>query len=403
MVSENECGIQQTYVRNYSLCVDSLWTQQQEDFSIDNNFQGISFGNQSIGMAISQNERVFRTQDEGVTWQLLSTFPTLQDGGFLIEVEMLDEASAIITGSNTYITRDGGETWQEQAVQSIYREISVRDDLIVLFLGNNLAISQDGGNSWVEKSVPSELDLDDLRILESGRLITTSANKLFSYSDDLGTTWSTIQLDESIPGPTYAIQFVSESVGFIGANGAILKTIDGGLTWSEFLLPRTSLISDIEFEDDLNGWAVGGHIWRTNDGGESWNIEFCQNNNIGHRAISDIEISPEGAIYTNIAQRGVFEYTPESDFQCNTTSTESILTNETLSISPNPGFNSITVQSSLDEGNLYIYTNTGIELFEKRFTNPIFNIDVKAWPSGVYFFRLRTDNRLGETIKFVKI
>ena len=407
--SENECGEFRSSVQNYSLCVDSLWTLKQEDFSDSNNFKNISFGSQTVGMAVPESsDKVVSTVDGGLTWQELVTFPTVQQNGHIFKVEMLDENSAIAIGLNegnkAYITRDGGASWQEHIFQStaIHREIAFRDEIIVLYFPNNLAISQDGGNTWIEKTIPSEIDLDGLQILESGRLVSTSANRLFNYSDDMGTTWSSVQLNESIPGPTFEIQFISESVGFIGANGSILKTIDGGQTWTETQLPTVSLITDIEFEDDLNGWAVGGHIWRTSDAGESWNIEFCQNKIVGNFAISDIEITDEGAIYTNINGRGVYEHTPEQDFQCNSTSTET-LTQASLNIFPNPTSLNISVQTAVDSGTIQIYNSTGVELGTKKFDKPNFDLEVGDYPAGIYYLILNSAEGLSKTVKFVKI
>lgn len=64
---------------------------------------------------------------------------------------------------------------------------------------------------------------------------------------------------------------------------AIVRTEDGGATWSSIPAPRTTAgggpgsvqaggsgISSIRFADRLNGWAFGPELWATHDGGATW-------------------------------------------------------------------------------------------------------------------------------------
>jgi hypothetical protein len=67
---------------------------------------------------------------------------------------------------------------------------------------------------------------------------------------------------------------------------AIAKTVDGGKSFTEIGAPASAVvpdvpgnidvfgvntISDIRFVDSLNGWAYGGGLWQTTDGGTTWN------------------------------------------------------------------------------------------------------------------------------------
>jgi hypothetical protein len=76
------------------------------------------------------------------------------------------------------------------------------------------------------------------------------------------------------------IHFTSNSVGYIaGNNNTILKTINGGLTWS--ILSPTGLNPDfdnvdIDFENDLHGYLIqnetpfSSRMYKTLDGGLTW-------------------------------------------------------------------------------------------------------------------------------------
>lgn len=71
--------------------------------------------------------------------------------------------------------------------------------------------------------------------------------------------------------------FLDENTGWIyGANGAIIHTSDGGLTW-QIQRDTSSInatINDMFFIDQSHGWACGnnGTILQTNNGGTTWNL-----------------------------------------------------------------------------------------------------------------------------------
>lgn len=78
------------------------------------------------------------------------------------------------------------------------------------------------------------------------------------------------------------VVFVNQNVGFIVGNGRvnvqpadtafILKTIDGGNTWSYYNLGHVSNMVSLSFSDAMHGCAVGasGKVAVTNDGGNTW-------------------------------------------------------------------------------------------------------------------------------------
>jgi photosystem II stability/assembly factor-like uncharacterized protein len=70
-----------------------------------------------------------------------------------------------------------------------------------------------------------------------------------------------------------SICFTDENTGIIvGDSGTILKTTDGGLTWSSISSGTTKNLNSVDFPNALTGFAVGnsGTIIKTIDGGSSW-------------------------------------------------------------------------------------------------------------------------------------
>lgn len=66
--------------------------------------------------------------------------------------------------------------------------------------------------------------------------------------------------------------FVSDSIGFIiGSNGALLKTIDAGDSWSMATSLNGSFTS-ISFVDQDTIYVGGDKLYRSDDGGNTWNL-----------------------------------------------------------------------------------------------------------------------------------
>jgi photosystem II stability/assembly factor-like uncharacterized protein len=72
------------------------------------------------------------------------------------------------------------------------------------------------------------------------------------------------------------IQMLDANNGWvIGDGGTIMKTINGGDTWSPQTSGTTADLNGVYFVDLNNGWVVGdgGTILKTTDGGDTWTTE----------------------------------------------------------------------------------------------------------------------------------
>ena len=80
------------------------------------------------------------------------------------------------------------------------------------------------------------------------------------------------------------ISAISEQVAWAsGANGTILRTIDGGRTWQPKAIPRTGVLDfrDIDAISDRIAYALSigpgqsSRIYKTSDGGTRWDLQFA--------------------------------------------------------------------------------------------------------------------------------
>lgn len=71
----------------------------------------------------------------------------------------------------------------------------------------------------------------------------------------------------------YGVHFIDSNNGFaVGDGGTLIRTTDGGITWSAVSLGVTKNLRDIDFGDKLHGCIVGDSttIFTTDDGGTTW-------------------------------------------------------------------------------------------------------------------------------------
>ena len=147
-------------------------------------------------------------------------------------------------------TTDGGANWTTQDTQT------TNDIQFVFFLNRNLG--------WV-----SEFNFT-----------TTPYGTVLLRTTNGGATW------QRQPYPVEnlfmtCILFTDSLHGWMGGKpNAIVKTIDGGATWSPATIDTTTLaffpVLDIKFYNEKYGYASGGIldvagvIWKTTNGGENW-------------------------------------------------------------------------------------------------------------------------------------
>lgn len=191
-----------------------------------------------------------------------------------------------------YKTTDGGSSWADQSFatdKDIYSVYFIDENTGWLAAGkvdrwNPLEINGaiyktvDGGAHWEEKytglhnikDVYFTSSSDGIAVGEYGKILRTT---------DSGDSWSEIAIDSEVG--LNSISFIDASNGWAGGfknddpdQSAVYKTIDGGASWSETILSTDNMpnqINQIKFLDNNNGWAVGsGEIIKTTDGGDTW-------------------------------------------------------------------------------------------------------------------------------------
>jgi hypothetical protein len=185
---------------------------------------------------------------------------------------------------------------------------------------------------------------------------------------DGGYSWSNLY---QITTPIFAGYFINSLTGFIGRNN-ILKTTNGGYNWYIQSSSYNTILYEIKFINQLTGFAIGdnGIILKTTNGGESTGISPI-NNNIP----SDFSLSQNYPNPFNPTTKIKFDIPVDSRIRGNDRGR--------------------VVGSDRVVLRVYDILGKEIETLVNEKLNPgtyEVTFDASKYPSGVYFYRLITDN-----------
>ena len=241
---------------------------------------------------------VYHTAD-GARWE-----EQLHQEGLLYAVDFADLSNGWTIGDEGIIkhTSDGGATWGDQSVVAqgtlwyVHAASATEAWAGGLHIGENgdfatvLLRTTDAGGTWPASDVPPDFlaFAMDFRNVSEGWLTgvtldeaTQTVTPVALHTVDGGATWQTRSLASLLPQNAFplAVDFADGQHGWIaglnGSNGepTILATGDGGDTWAVVANASAfngDYIVTLEFFSPLEGWAAGGALYHTTDGGLSW-------------------------------------------------------------------------------------------------------------------------------------
>lgn len=139
-------------------------------------------------------------------------------------------------------------------------------------------LSDDEGKSWRQAaSVPTRVPLTSVNFLDGDVGFAVGHDSVILKTTDGGETWTEVYSDPEAELPLFTVQIESaEIVRAFGAFGAALETRDGGATWQ-----TRDLQPGQPFEEHLNQAfkgegqmrfvaAEGGIVYKSSDGGQTY-------------------------------------------------------------------------------------------------------------------------------------
>ncbi|HSG68565.1 MAG TPA: hypothetical protein VK994_07660, partial [Bacteroidales bacterium] len=216
---------------------------------------------------------------QGNYWFPQNPAPLVED---LRDISVIDPNTAIVACEEGLIlkTTNGGFSWDtlfyhDDPIFS-FNKLFFTDEQNGWVIGEMVIKTTNGGVNWY--SCPVCLDVvNDIFFIDPqiGYLAGKEGNKAtILKTSDGGQSWTPI-LSDSTLWTTMCVQFISVNVGYAGGYQKVLKTMDGGETWFDIGAPLLGyIVNNIHFADENTGYIVNerGKIARTLDGGASWSV-----------------------------------------------------------------------------------------------------------------------------------
>ncbi|MFZ1729812.1 MAG: YCF48-related protein [Bacteroidota bacterium] len=215
---------------------------------------------------------IFSTLDGGGSWTQHGTAFTRQH---LHGVSALSDTSAWVFGEGAaFFTKDAGSTWSGSDTISLGGFYSgyALSEMQIIGSGSQgqVMYSADGGQNWQTQILSAAGLIKQIVFVDNDNGWLAGAHGTLARSSDGGATW--IELTAGVTHDFNGIAAISASEAWVaGDGGRIFHTVNGGANWTEQTTPVSTHLQTVHFTDALHGWAGGQlALLRTSDGGVTW-------------------------------------------------------------------------------------------------------------------------------------
>jgi len=269
-----------------------LWSAQYLPFDdmsgndVNTSLRGVDFIDRDFGVAVGDFGMIMKTKTGGIDWDVVSLAPS---GTTLNDVSMYDEqnGTAVGVGGTVLRTNSGGDTWSDNSATPTVEFNGVSHlggiSAETWIVGDNGAIASFDDYSGAPMVIQPSGTTENLNGIDffgqQGWLAGNNGTILVSSPSSTSIAWSpqTSGVSEDLSD----IDFVDANNGWaVGTNGTILNTANGGSSWNPQTSNTTATLNSVSFADSQNGWVVGdaSTILVTSDGGTTWSSQGFDSN-----------------------------------------------------------------------------------------------------------------------------
>ena len=162
------------------------------------------------------------------------------------------------------------------APQRLLLDVAQRGErLLAVGERGHILVSSDGGGSWTQAKVPTRALLTGVYMHDAGLAWAVGHDAVVLRTRDGGANWERVHHDPEAERPLLDVWFADAERGLAtSAYGELLVTRDGGDSWQkrairegdDFHLNQLAAAKD----GTLYIAAEAGHLYRSDDGGETW-------------------------------------------------------------------------------------------------------------------------------------
>jgi photosystem II stability/assembly factor-like uncharacterized protein len=368
------------------------------DSGTSNGLRDVHFINRDTGLVIGANGTILRTEDAGEHWEIIDIGVT----HLLQHIEFTNDSVGYITGHNGVLmkTVNGGSNWSSVAPEGqtgdfFNLSFTSPDTGYVTYENGILYTTTNGGSSWTPINVPLSV-FGPIYFHTAARGIVTgyksNGDKSILSTEDTYITWE--PFDTAMNQYYLNVDFPTADTGFIcttggsGTDGLIFRSTDGGQSW-QFVYRKiaTGGLFSIQFPSALVGYAAGGWwpdacLLRTIDGGNTWTSYEFENSFTACYFIDEnngFVVGGGGTIYrVSFETVDNNEVNFDSDFE----------------VTPNPVVDEIVIHDFDQQYSPLIakvYDLTGRIVLTKELIDSK-RLDVRNLPVGSYLLQLKTNH-----------
>jgi photosystem II stability/assembly factor-like uncharacterized protein len=252
---------------------------------------------------LRQESSIMRSEDAGDHWQAIPAPPSDgMRGGFAIDP--FSPATVYIgTAEGVFVTTDLGQHWTLRGRGITRASVSVvmhggTPSSVIARTANGMFTTADGGGTWQRLDVHSAFSAVDLKAVHSdgaAGVIARTASGLFGLRRG-ATEWIPL-IAQPFPGAAgFWIAPLNSSVVYSTTPDGLFLSTNGGGRWTATSLPAGQVPWQIAIASNnplvayagIGGLVQEGRIWRTVDGGSSWEpIGQCGPGWFRCRAVTD--------------------------------------------------------------------------------------------------------------------
>ncbi len=181
------------------------------------------------------------------------------------------------------------QTWQNLTpeLNASFMDLALVDENTCYAVGLRGAVynTTDGGSSWNQVNIGCSENVTSVYTINGVVYATTESGKIIRSSD--GASWSSFAIPEYFGNN---IHFINSYTGFVtgGKKGAFAKTTNGGSSWELVTSNYKGMIRKVQFFSETDGFAIGqdynkqsntsvSDILKTTDGGLTWSKLHTEN------------------------------------------------------------------------------------------------------------------------------
>ncbi|GAB1429956.1 hypothetical protein MASR2M18_07890 [Ignavibacteria bacterium] len=367
----------------------SLFAQWEQIKGPDGEYYILSIVSQNNYLYAGTGSGVFRSTDNGVTWQKKSSGLNALSVTCLLQLGNYQYAGTY--GGGVYRSSDNGDSWQQNisGLNSLYVYCLIKfGDYLYVGMDNGVYSSSDNGDNWRSSGLST---LTIYTLLQFGDYLYAGTGKgVYSSSDD-GYSWQQKNSGLNTLSFYTLLQF-SDYLYAGGQWGGVHRSTDKGENWQSSGINETSIYSITQFGEYLYVSTFNHGVYLSTDKGDSWiNIGLMEQD------VRTLVISG-GYLFAGTYGNGIWK------IPLSATNIEEREENENLGSSirtyPNPSEGTLTIEiedanASNDIYDVMMYDMYGRQMGIYQIHNKQ-TIDVNTLPIGQY--QLKVQNAQTQSI-----